>query len=93
MDDARLRQRIQQIAESVKNVRFEDLVTLLDNHIEHYCEANELRYDHRNSGGSHHAFVLGKARLILVKPHGTPLLKRVYVESFLDAMEKINLYP
>jgi hypothetical protein len=92
MDDARLKQRVQEIAESIKNVRYEDLVTLLDHHIKPYCEARGLSYDHRYSTGSHHAFVVGTNRFNLVKPHGTPLLKRPYVESFLEAMEDINLY-
>jgi hypothetical protein len=92
MDDARLKKRVQEIAESVKNVRFEDLCTLLDNHIKPFCDARGLSYDHRNPPGSHHAFTVGKWSFNLVKPHGTPLLKRVYVESFLEAMEHINLY-
>jgi len=92
MDDARLKQRVLEIAESIKNVRFEDLCTLLDNHIRPYCETKGLSYDHRNRSGSHHAFTVGSKHFNLVRPHGTPLLKRVYVESFLEAMEHINLY-
>jgi hypothetical protein len=92
MDEARLKKRVQAIAESVKNVRFEDLRTLLDNHIRPFCEAKGLSYDHRNPPGSHHAFTVGTKTFNLVRPHGTPLLKRVYVESFLEAMEHINLY-
>ena len=67
--------RVQEIAESVKNVRFEDLCTLLDNHIRPFCEARGLSYDHRNPSGSHHVFLVGSERFNLVKPHGTPLLK------------------
>jgi hypothetical protein len=92
MDDARLKERVQKIAESVKNVRFDDLCTLLDHHIKPFCAARGLSYDHRNSGGSHHVFIVGSKPFNLVKPHGTPLLKRAYVESFLEAMEQINLY-
>jgi len=92
MDDARLKQRVLEIAASVKNVRFEDLCTLLDNHIKPFCEARGLSYDHRHSTGSHHFFIVGSKPFNLVRPHGTPLLKRVYVESFLEAMEHINLY-
>ncbi len=92
MDDARLKQRVQKIAESVKNVRFEDLCTLLENHIKPFCEARGLGYDHRHSTGSHHAFTVGSKSFNVVKPHGTSLLKRAYVESFLEAMEQINLY-
>jgi len=92
MDDARLKQRVLEIAENVKNVRFEELCTLLDNHIKPFCEARGLSYDHRNRSGSHHAFTVGSKSFNLVRPHGTPLLKRVYVESFLEAMEHISLY-
>jgi hypothetical protein len=92
MDEARLKKRVQEIAESVKNVRFEDLRTLLDNHIKLFCEARGLRYDHRHPPGSHHVFIVGSKPFNLVKPHGTPLLKKLYVESFLEAMENINLY-
>ena len=94
MDDARLKQRVQEITESVKNVRFEDLVTLLDNHIKPFCEARKLSYDHRNPRGSHHAFTVGSKTFTLVKPlgHGTSLLRKQYVESFLGAMEHLGLY-
>lgn len=92
MDDARLKQRVQKIAASVKNVRFDDLCTLLDNHIKPYCEVRGLSYDHRNSSGSHHVFVVGANTFNLVNPHGGSLLKWKYVESFLEAMEQINLY-
>jgi hypothetical protein len=92
MDDARLKQRVQKIAESVKNVRFEDLCTLLDNHIRPFCEVRGLSYNHRNSSGSHHAFTVGTKTFNVVKPHPSSLVKRPYVESFLDAMEHINLY-
>jgi hypothetical protein len=92
MDDARLKQRVLKIAESVKNVRYEELVSLLDNHIKPFCEARGLSYDHRHSTGSHHAFTVGLKSFNVVKPHGTSLLKRAYVESFLEAMEHINLY-
>ncbi len=91
MDDARLKQRVRKIAESVKNVRFEDLCTLLDNHVKPFCQARGLSYDHRNSSGSHHVFTVGLTTFNLVKPHGTPLLKKPYVESFLEAMELIGL--
>jgi len=92
MDDARLKQRVQKIAESVKNVRFEYLCTLLDRHIKPFCEARGLNYDHRNPPGSHHVFTVGPSTFTVVKPHGTPLVKKPYVESFLEAMEHINLY-
>jgi hypothetical protein len=95
MDDARLKKRVQAIAESVKNVRFEDLCTLLDKHIKPFCEARGLIYDHRHSSGSHHVFLVGGSKpFTIVKPHGTAQsqLRRQYVESFLEAMGNINLY-
>jgi hypothetical protein len=94
MDDARLKQRVQEIAESIKNVRFEELCTLLDNHIKPFCEAKGLSYDHRNRSSSHHVFTVGSKTFNLVKPHGhgTSQLKKPYVKSFLEAMEDINLY-
>jgi len=92
MDDARLKQRVQKIAESNKNVRFEELCNLLDNHIQPFCDARRLSYDHRNPPGSHHVFTVGLDTFTVVKPHGTPLLKKRYVESFLEAMEHIKLY-
>jgi hypothetical protein len=95
MDDARLKQRVGKIAESVKNIRFEELCSLLDNHIRPFCEARGLKYDHRNPNGSHHVFLVGDSKpFTIVKTHGTSQsqLKRQYVESFLEAMEHINLY-
>jgi len=94
VDDARLKRRVLEIAESVKNVRFEELCTLLDNHIKPFCEARGLSYDHRNRGSSHHAFTVGSKTITLVKPHGhgTSLLNKRYVERFLEAMEHITLY-
>lgn len=91
MDDARLKRRVLEITENVKNVRFEELCALLDNHIKPFCEARGLSYDHRNPPGSHHVFTVGSDTFTVVKPHGTPLLKKPYVESFLEAMEHINL--
>jgi hypothetical protein len=92
MDDARLKKRVKKIAESVKNVRYEDLLALLESQIKPFCEAKGLSYDHRHSTGSHHAFTVGSMTFNLVKPSGTPHLKRWYVEDFLEAMEHINLY-
>jgi hypothetical protein len=92
MDDARLRRRVGEIAESIKNVRFDDLTSLLDKHIKPFCEARGLSYDHRNSSGSHHVFTVGSQTFTMVKPHGTSLVKRWYVQSFLEAMENIDLY-
>jgi hypothetical protein len=65
---------------------------LLENQITPFCEANGLKYDHRNPPGSHHVFTVGSDTFTVVKTSGTPLLKRCYVEDFLEAMEHINLY-
>jgi hypothetical protein len=92
MDEARLRQRVREIAESVKNVRHEELFALLDNHVQPFCQARGLRYDHRNRGGSHHVFTVGSNTFTVARPHGTPLLKPVYVRLFLGAMAEIDLY-
>jgi hypothetical protein len=92
MDDVRLRRRVKEIAEGVKNIRDDELFALLDNHIQPFCQAKGLRYDHRNRGGSHHAFTVGTSTFTVAKPHGTSLLKPVYVRSFLDAMTEIELY-
>jgi hypothetical protein len=92
MDDARLKKRVRKFAANVKNVRYEELLTLLENQIKPFCEVKGLSYDHRHSTGSHHAFTVGSKSFNVVKPSGTPLLKRWYVEDFLEAMEQINLY-
>jgi hypothetical protein len=92
MDDDRLKLRVRQIASSVKNVRFDELLALLDNHVQPYCQARELPYAHRNPRGSHHGFTVGSNTFNVVTPHGTSLVKRAYVQDFLDAMEEIGLY-
>jgi len=92
MDDARLRQRVRDIAESPKNVCDDDLFSLLDNHVQRYCVARGLPYDHRNRGGSHHVFTVGSSTFTVARPHGTSLLKSVYIRLFLDAMVQIDLY-
>jgi hypothetical protein len=92
MNDDRLKQRIREIAESVKNVRDEELFALLDNHIQPFCQMRGLPYDHRNRGGSHHVFTVGACTFNIVKPHGTSLLKSAYVRAFLEAMEEIDLW-
>lgn len=92
MDEARLKQRVKEIAANVKNVRDDDLFTLLDNHISPYCRSKDLNYDHRNRGGSHHSFTVGSVTFTVPRPHGTSLLKPVYVRQFLQAMEPIGLF-
>lgn len=86
MDAIRIRERIAEIAESPKNVRFEDLISLLENHISQFY----ANFNHRDSG-SHHAFTVGSQTFNVVKPH-SGCIKKVYVEKFLDAMEEVGLY-
>lgn len=92
MEDARLRQRIKEIAGSMKNLRDEELFALMDNHVRPFCQVRGLRYDHRSRGGSHHVFTAGSRTFTIAKPHRTSLLKPVYVRLFLDAMEELDLY-
>ena len=92
MDRAKLKERIREVAQNVKHVRVDELFNLLDNHVESSCQARAVKYDHRNNGGSHHAFTVGSQTFTVAKPHGTSLLKAVYVRKFLDAMEFLGLY-
>lgn len=92
MDDARLKQRVREIAANVRSVRCDELFTLLDNHIKPYCQSKGLKYDHRNHGGSHHALTVGFRTFTVAKPHGTPFLKPIYALRFLEAMELVDLY-
>ena len=92
MDDDRLKARVREIAGSLKNVRFSELLTLLDNHVQPYCQTRGLAYVHRNPRGSHHGFTVGSRVFNVVTPHGTSFARREYVQDFLDAMEEIGLY-
>jgi len=85
MDLRRIRERIQEIAASPKNVRFEELIALLDNHI------GPMYPNYKHRPGSHHAFVLMDETFTIPVPKGS-CLKPVYVRKFLDAMEGLGLY-
>ncbi|MGH9454169.1 MAG: hypothetical protein ACRD2O_09400 [Terriglobia bacterium] len=87
MDVERIKKRIVQIAESPKNVRFDEFTNLLDNHVAHLY----ANFNHRDSG-SHHAFTVGSQTFNIAKPHGGGCVKKVYVEKFLGAMEELGLY-
>lgn len=87
MDENRIRKEIAKIASSPKNVRFESLVTLLDNHVRHLFP----QYNHPSGKGSHHAFTVGGRTFTIVKPK-QGCVKKVYVEYFLEAMEEVGLY-
>jgi hypothetical protein len=85
MDDSRVRKRIREIAQSPKNVRFEEITNLLEKHIAPLYG----NFSHRDSG-SHHAFTVGNQTFNMVKPH-TGCVKAVYIRKFLDAMEELGL--
>lgn len=89
MDADRVRKRIADIASSPKNVRFDELETLLDNHVRHLFPAG--RYNHHNPGGSHHAFTVGDQTFTVPRPT-SGCVKEVYVKKFLNAMEELGLY-
>jgi hypothetical protein len=91
MDIQRLKARIAEFAKSPKNVRFEDMAGLPDNHIRHLF----AKYDHRPKG-SHHVFTLsdphrGTRTFTVVKPN-SGCVKKYCVTEFLDAMEELDLY-
>ena len=86
MDDWRLRSKIAEIAGSPKNLRFQELETLLENHFrERYPN-----FDHRQRG-SHHVFTVGNQTIVLVEP-SSGCVKRYIVEKFLEAMEELGWY-
>jgi hypothetical protein len=85
MDLDRIRARIEEIAASPKNVRFEDLIGLLDNHI------GPLFANYNHHGSAHHAFTVGEETFTIARPH-RGCVKPVYIRSFLDSMETLGLY-
>lgn len=85
MNRDRLIAAIQEIASSPKNVRFEDLVKLLDGHI------GPLFGNYNHHGNPHHAFTLGKCTFNVAKPH-KGCVKKAYIDGFLEAMETVGLY-
>ena len=86
MDRERIKARIREIAASPKNVRFDEIETLLDNHI------GPLFPGYSHHGNPHHAFTVGGQTFNIAKPHGGGLVKKIYIEKFLDSMEMIGLY-
>jgi hypothetical protein len=85
MDVVRIRARIAEIAASPKNVRIEELVSLLDNHI------GPLYANYNHHGSGHHAFTLGDQTFNVAHPHKT-FVKPVYIKVFLRAMEALGLH-
>jgi hypothetical protein len=86
MDVDRIKARVADLAKSPKNVRFEELETLLDSHIGHLFG----NYSHRDRG-SHHAFTLGDKTFNIKKPNAG-CVNKVYVRQFLNVMEELGLY-
>ena len=86
MDLQRIRKRIRDIAASPKNIRFDELANLLDNHV----SALFPNYNHHHRS-SHHAFTLGGQTFTVAEPKRGNL-KEVYVKEFLNHMEALELY-
>ena len=89
MDADRIRKKIAEFASSPKNVRFDELAALLDNHIGGPNGLFPEGYNHH--GGSHHAFTVGGRTFKIAEPK-TGCVKQIYVKHFLNAMEELGLY-
>ena len=85
MDLNRIRQRIKDIAASPKNVRFDELVALLDSHI------GPMYPNYNHHGSPHHAFTVGNRTFNIAEPKRSHV-KEKYVAYFLEAMEALGLY-
>jgi hypothetical protein len=86
MDRLRLQKRLAEIAASPKNVRFEELESLLENQIRNHV----TNYNHHHKG-SHHAFTVGASTFTIPKPH-RGFVKQIYVKNLLNAMEAEGLH-
>lgn len=85
MDRQRIRAKIRAMADSPKNVRFEEVQNLLDIHIQ------PLFSDYSHHGSAHHAFTVGGQTFNIAKPHSA-CVKKPYIMKFLDAMAMVDLY-
>jgi hypothetical protein len=85
MDKQRIRATIREMADSPKNVRFDEVENLLENHI------GPLYADYSHHGNPHHAFTVGGQTFNIAKPHAG-CVKKPYIMKFLDAMAMIDLY-
>lgn len=85
MDLDRIRQRIKEIGASPKNVHFEDLENLLENHI------GPMFANYNHHGNPHHAFTVGDQTFNVARPH-QGCIKERYVQYFLEAMRALGLY-
>ncbi len=87
MDETLIKKEIAKIARSPKNVRFESLVTLLDNHIRRCFPQVQPP-----TGAGFTSCIHGRGEnSTIVKPK-QGCVKRVYVDYFLEAMEAVGLY-
>jgi hypothetical protein len=85
MDRDRLESRIREISASRKNVRFSELVSLLDKHIA------PLFSPYNHHGNPHHAFTVGNQTFNIAEPK-RGCVKKVYINQFLDAMQALGLW-
>lgn len=85
MDRQRIRAKIREMAASPKNVRFDEIQGLLDNHI------RPLFPDYSHHGNPHHAFTVGGHTFNIAKPHAG-CVKKNYIMSFLGVMAMVDLY-
>lgn len=85
MNRERIIAEIEAIASRPKNVRFDDLVNLLDKHI------GPMFPNYNHHGNPHHAFTVGAHTFNVAKPHKGNV-KQVYVRAFLEAMEAVGFY-
>jgi hypothetical protein len=76
---------IKDMAGRRKNVRFDELTSLLDNHIRHLFPG----YNHH--GNPHHSFTVRDQTFTIPKPR-RGCVKKPYVEQFLNAMEAVGLF-
>ena len=85
MDIERIKSRIREIALSPRNVRFSELVRLLDGHI------GPLYPGYNHHGSPHHAFTVGGRTFTVAEPK-RGCVKKPYVDQFLDVMEELGLF-
>jgi predicted RNA binding protein YcfA (HicA-like mRNA interferase family) len=80
-DETRRQKRRRKIAQTPKNVRFEDLRRLLE----------DYDFELKRTKGSHHSFVgyIGDEKVTVVIPYRRPL-KEVYVKNVLKILDEIE---
>ena len=84
MDKSRIQARLLQFSLRPKNVRFDEIDTLIQNHVALYFHVK------CHGKGSHRAYTVGNQTFTLVvrKPH----IKAVYGALFLEKMEALDLF-